>query len=82
MMPMKNDRCIDCTFVQNASDGSLQCRRFPPRGFPMAIPSSVIAAKQPKQLGSVTIWPTVHPEAWCGEYRMRDLDEKNRSAAQ
>lgn len=54
--------CATCTYCHNPdADGSdatplrLQCRRYPP---------TVVSDR----IGTATLWPSVLPEAWCGEF--------------
>lgn len=51
-------RCSDCRFYQELIGGGPgQCRKRPPR-----------VVRVDGEYGEITVWPTVRPDAWCGEY--------------
>jgi hypothetical protein len=74
--------CGGCRFWEKRDEGSEmgECRRRPPRGYPMPMaptvsPALAIAGRPAFQVQAIAIFPPTHASAWCGEYEEDDAGE-------
>jgi len=70
---MIKPNCSSCIHVWTVLEGdekTLQCRRYPPKVFPIAQKNRF--SDEVRQ-GSLTIYPPVSEDMFCGEYRELEI---------
>jgi hypothetical protein len=56
--------CLTCRHGLKEPNNQIQCRRFPPIPTPIVAPTP----QGPKLVTTVTSFPLVRPDQWCGEH--------------
>lgn len=73
--------CAVCKFAESTSRGnqpSLECRRNPPIGGPVAIQQ----APGQIQIQVIAAFPAVQPDNWCGEWKPKIAIENHTAPPQ
>ena len=68
---MKAEVCGACKFWQQVDEATEmgECRRRPPRGFPVPIASPrALAFPAARQFQAIAVFPPTSATAWCGEF--------------
>ena len=67
-----DEHCGKCKFCFEGPDKKLECHRFPPVIFTK---SRTPSSDSIERIFSVSGWPEVLDEEWCGEYETADKEE-------